>query len=391
MYKLLQKTKNLNTFSYLYFATILFTFHSYLMTYINSSFLNQFVNKDEIGLIYIVGSIFNLIIFLQISKILQNYGNYKMMTWATILEIFLLFTIATSHNVFWVILSFILHVAVSPFILLGIDNILESSSKDDDTGEVRGIFLTIGNLTAVVAPVIVGSILTESGFPTLYFLAMLFLLPFIYIVVKKLRKLKDNNYHNFHLPGNIKAFSEDKNIRNIYFANLLLNIFYAWAVIYAPIYLHEQMNFTWQQIGLMISIALIPFVLLEIPVGSLADKKIGEKEILVSGFIISSIGLFAMTYTNATSFIVWTIILIITRVGASLIEISTESYFFKQIHAQNQNLISTFRTATPIGYILGSLLGSLCLLLMNEKYIFAVLGVVMLIGIKNALAIKDSK
>ena len=58
-------------------------------------------------------------------------------------------------------------------------------------------------------------------------------------------------------------------------------------IIYTTLYLHDTMKFSWQSIGSIYAFMLLPFVLLSLsyPLGRLSDK-IGEKKILIIGFII---------------------------------------------------------------------------------------------------------
>lgn len=343
------------------------------------------------GLIYTVTGAISIFLFLISSRILERFGSYKMMIWIACIDITLLSALVVSKDIFWIITIFTLHNSINPLLLLNLDNFLESTSKNNEIGQARGIFLTVMNMIGVISPIIVGSILAEGDFKTIYTLSALTLLPLIYIVVRYFKKIEDNNFHHAHITNGVRAFLNDKNIRNIYISNLLLQIFYTWVVIYIPLYLHEQIGFNWQQLGLMISIALLPFVLLEIPIGKIADKKMGEKELLIAGITITSLSLLAMSSTIRTDFATWTIILLISRIGASLMEITTESYFFKHINSSNQNLIGAFRTAGPLGLIIGPIIGSFLLIFIDYRYIFAVFGVLMLLGIKFALSIKDTR
>lgn len=391
MYKLLLKSKKINVLTYIYIATLFLSFHYYLTTYVNSSFLQQFVGDRGVGLIYTITGAISIFLFLLSSRILERFGSYKMMIWIVIIDIALLVLLVMSKEVFWIITIFTLHNSINPLLLLNLDNFLKSSSKNSEIGEIRGIFLTVMNVIGVVSPIIVGSILIEGNFNSLYLISALALLPLLYIVIRYFKKIQDNNFKHIHLTNGIKAFIADKNIRNIYVSNLFLQIFYSWVVIYVPLYLHETIGFSWQQLGLMISIALLPFVLLEIPIGKLADRKLGEKELLITGIIIASLGLYLISVPTNANFLLWTIILIISRIGASLMEITTESYFFKHINASNQNLIGTFRTAGPLGLIAGPIVGSLLLGFLDYRYIFAVFGFLMLFSIKFALSIKDTR
>jgi MFS family permease len=391
LYKLILKSKKVNVLTYIYLATLFLAFHYYLTTYINSSFLQQFVGEKNVGLVYAVSGAISILFFLLSGRFLERFGNYKSMIWISCIDIFLLTSLILTDNVFLTIIIFTLHNSINPLILLNLDNFLESSSKKQAIGQIRGIFLTVMSLIGVMSPIIVGSILVEGNFKIIYALSTLALLPLLYIVIKHFKTIKDDNLHQLHIAGGLKNFIENKNIRNIYFSNLLLQIFYAWVVIYVPLYLHDQIGFNWQQLGLMISIALLPFVLLEIPIGTLADKKLGEKELLIAGFIITSLSLFTMSGIVTANFLTWTLILLLSRVGASLMEITIESYFFKHINTSNQNLIGAFRTAGPLGYIIGPIIGSFLLIFMDYRYIFSALAIIMLLGIKFALVIEDTK
>ena len=391
MYKLPLATKKIPALNYIYLATFFLAFHSYLVTYINSSFLGQYLHADAIGVIYAVAAVVNIFIFLKISKFIEVFGNYYTMLIVVVLEVAALATIAVSHSLPVILVAFMLHQAISSILLLCLDNFLESSSDDTNTGYVRGVFNTLTSITAVVSPIIVGFILLENNYRTMYLLSALCILPLAWIVKSYFKKLNDDEFHHIHISGSIQAFLKDKNLRNIFGANLLLQIFYSWMVIYLPIYLNQQIGFSWQELGIMISIALLPFVFLEIPVGSLADKKYGEKEILILGFVVMMSSLFAMSFSQAHNFLLWATILFVSRVGASLIEITSESFFFKQINSNNQNLISTFRITWPLGFVIGPAIGGAALALFDERYMFAVLAIIMLLGVRFALHIKDTK
>ncbi|MBU1728013.1 MFS transporter, partial [Patescibacteria group bacterium] len=167
--------------------------------------------------------------------------------------------------------------------------------------------------------------------------------------------------------------------------------FYAWMVIYTPIYLHEYLGFGWEKIGIIFSIMLIPFVILDLPLGKLSDK-IGEKKMLVAGFAIAALSTFAIPLIKEPKLIVWAGILFFTRVGAASIEVLSESYFFKVIREENADAISFFRNTTPVSYVIAPLLAIPILLITPSfEYLFFVLGVILIYGLLITLKIKDVK
>jgi MFS family permease len=136
---------------------------------------------------------------------------------------------------------------------------------------------------------------------------------------------------------------------------------------------------------------LLPFVLLEVPAGRIADKMWGEKELLSAGFIITALFTIIIPFLSAASFVLWTIILFATRTGASLIEITTESYFFKHVQGDDADVISFFRMTRPLAYIAGPISAMIALQFLQFQYIFLVLGIIMLFGLKYSLALKDTR
>ena len=162
-------------------------------------------------------------------------------------------------------------------------------------------------------------------------------------------------------------------------------------VVYMPIHLHDHIGFDWPTISIIFTIMLLPFILFEIPAGRIADKWCGEKELLSAGFIVTALFTMVIPFILIPSFIIWTAILFMTRVGASVVEISTESYFFKHVEGNDADIISFFRMARPLAYIAGPIVAMIALNFLPFQYIFLVLGIIMFFGLKYSLALKDTR
>ena len=141
-----------------------------------------------------------------------------------------------------------------------------------------------------------------------------------------LRDFKDPTYKEISVWKTIKLFMRNKHISKIYLINLILKFFYAWMIIYTPLYLHEYLGFAWNEIGIIFSIMLIPFVILDFPLGKLSDK-IGEKKMLLIGFCIISIATLVIPFIETKTLWLWALVLLLTRIGATTIETMSESYF----------------------------------------------------------------
>ena len=119
--------------------------------------------------------------------------------------------------------------------------------------------------------------------------------------------------------------------------------------IYTPMYLHKHLGFAWKELGIMFSIMLVPFLLLEAPLGRIADKVLGEKEFLVTGFAIIAIATAVISFMTVSVFFLFALILFTTRVGAAMVEIMTETYFFKKIRAEDAQIIGLMRRQASRG------------------------------------------
>lgn len=126
---------------------------------------------------------------------------------------------------------------------------------------------------------------------------------------------------------------------------------------------------------------LLPFLLFELPAGILSDKKIGEKEILVVGFVIMSVSTFIIPTLSAPIFWIWTVILFATRIGAALVEISSESYFFKHVKEEDTGLISLFRMTRPLSYVIAPLFALPVIYFFSYSTSFYFLALFVLLGL----------
>lgn len=374
-----------------YLAGLLLSFHWNTILYINSSFISGFVGEARVGLIYTIGSIINLLLLLSIPKILNRIGNYRFVIIAIILETIAIVGLALSKTSFFAVGLFILHQSIVPMILFSLDIFLEGYTTDESkTGGTRGFFLTLANLALVISPLLAALVLTNGDYWKVYALSSLFLVPLLALSLAW-RKWKVKKNQNTKITKTFLAIKKDRDLFAIWKANFILQLFYACMVIYLPLYLHEYIGFSWQEIGGILTIMFLPFVLFEFPIGKIADEKLGEKEILSLGFIIAGIATMLISTIHAPLFALWALVLFCTRVGASFVEITSESYFFKKVKTDNTNLISFFRITRPLAFIIAPLIVSIILPYITYGILFILVGIMMLWGMRYSLIIQDTK
>lgn len=382
----------------IYAMVFLTAFHTAASLYVESSFMNSTVEQLStnkigtlVGLVYATASLITLITLIHISKILRKVGNFRMAVFVVFIEILSLFGLVLAQSPIFLMLVFIVHLIVSSLFIFNLDLFLESSSQDKETGTLRGTFLTSFSVAFVLAPFIAGLLLTNGDFWKLFFVSALVMIPVLLLLYTQFRNHKDPVYDNVPFLKTLKEIKRRKNIYKIMVSSFLLKFFYSWMVIYVPIYLYQEMGIPMSQIlGVIIPIMLLPFVFLGIPLGKLADTVLGEKEILTIGFIIMGVSTMSLAYITSANLAIWIFLLFLTRIGASCVDTMSETYFYKKIDATDTHLIGCFKTLIPLAYLLGPLVATGFLGFFEYKFLFIVLGIIMLTGTRHSLTLEDT-
>src|SRR3989344_5062798 len=375
----------------IYVLGFLFALHATLPIYINSSFLSSISIEKFVGIIYSVGSIATILCFFAVPSILRKFGGQRTAIAFILLEFLSMAALAFLKSPALLIFFFIASLVAIAIIGFIIDLFLENVSSDSKTGKIRGIFLTSVNIAWIVSPLITSFILTNGDYWKIYMAAAALLLPVFFLVKRNLNSFKDQNYDKIPLFVAIKEIWKGKDIRNIFMISFLMQFFFAWMVIYTPLYLHNQIGFDWGQIGVLFSVMLLPYVLTELPLGKIADDILGEKEIMSIGFIIMAISTGIISFISNGNFFLWMAILFITRIGASMVEIMSETYFFKKTNVSQMQVVSMFRTTKPLAYIIAPITATILFSFIEFKFIFIVLGFLMFYGLRFSLALKDTR
>jgi len=389
--------------------TFFFSGQVALTIYVDSSFLKETISKTPslsqtnlwsdpehmVGAVYTFASLLTILGLLYSTRILRKIGNYRWTLTLFILHALLLLGLSIFESGWLILPMFMIESALISILYFNFDIFLERYSNDKDTGVIRGAFITIGSLAWLIPPMIAGRIVEQSGYSLLYFSGAIMIIPIIALLMRYLSDFQDMKYADAPLLPTKKIVRENPNIWYGLASSLALQFFYAWMIIYMPILLHDHIGFGWDEIGLMLTFALTAFVIFPSPAGWLADKVIGEKELLVLGFIIMGVSslMIPIFAVATTSFIAWTLLLFAGRTGASLVDSMNEIYFFKQIDAHNAGLIGYYRRMRPLALIAAPMIASAFLEFewFNIADLFTVLGFMMFIAIYFPARLKDTK
>ncbi len=387
----------------------LFSIQVSLSLYVDSSYLKSAIQSTPslantkiwaepdhvIGVLYALASLVTIIGLMIAPNILRKFGNYRWTLGILIVHALLLLGLALSNSAWLIIPLFILEATLISILYFNFDIFLEKYSKDGKTGIIRGIVLAITSIAWIVPPFAAGIIVDRYGFYLVYLVAALFVIPMIFLMMRYF-----SHFHDMHYDAPPIIFGHEKirkrpDISRILWVQFLLQVFFALLVIYAPLYFHDQLGFTFEEIGIITSVSLAAFVLLPAPQGWLADKILGEKEMLLVGFLLMGLMCFAIPYlgSHSLSLVLWAGVLFVGRAGAATVETMAQVYFFKKIDGHNASHIGHFRRMRPLAYLVTPLVASVLLELniIVLSQLFYLMGFVMLLALYLPLKIKDTK
>lgn len=379
-----------------YLAGFFHTISISIAAYINSSFLEQFLPEKMLGLAYAASSLLSILFSLVIIRLIKRVGNRSTIITLGLLNILaisglIIFDASPLAVFFWIIYEVLIFLLV-----INLDLYVESLSDDRTTGRIRGIYLTTVNFAWLLSPFLAGKLIAHYDFSAVYMVALGSAVIFLYLVIRHLvetTKPEDEKISIRKALGGVLAANNLKssNLRRLLMADFMLSFFYAIMVVYMPIYLSQHIGLSWEQIGLIFTIMLIPFVVLDFALGLVADKLWGEKEIMAAGILIAALAAITTIFVRSPIVPIWALVLFGSRVGAASWEMMKETYFFKKIDGRDANVLFVFRNAGPLAYIIAPLLASLFLAFFDFRFLFPTLGAIILLGLIPALRLRDTK
>ncbi len=374
----------------IYFLAFIFSLHIALSAYANSSFLSEMVGEKYVGILYTIASIITLVLLSNTRVILKHFGNRRLMLVFILINMASLATLIASGNPLYISIAFIMFIVTNILVFFCIDIFIEHFGTPNTIGKTRGLYLTIINLAWIASPLLSSFLIThEGGYRAIYLLAFGMTIVMALGMFLSVRTFKDRTYTKTPFLKIYTFLKTNKHIRAITLLNFILQFFFALMVVYTPIYLHEHIGIGWEKLGIIFTIMLAPFVLLNIPIGKLIDTyKVHKRLLLTIGLLIMGISTIVISQLSTDNILFWAIILFMTRVGASIIETTSEIYFFTHVREEDAYLLSIFRDMTPVAYIVAPLLGSLFIFFFPFNYLFLALGIFVLFGLYYVTQLK---
>lgn len=358
--------------------------------YVLSSYFKMATGTENVGLFYFLAYSVVMAVLLNFNKVVRIIGKANALYLSLFSKIVIVAMLMLFPVSFWIVVPLMLYLVFSALEWASFDVILESFSEDRRSGRIRGRNLTFLNAGFIFGPLLATRLLDHFDFNGIFIFLFIINSIILFISIFGFRSINGHFDGRITMRELIKKVYFRKNIARIYYISFILEFFYAVMVVYSPIYLRD-LGFSWDQVGNIFTIMLVPFVLVQYPMGLLADKKTGEKEAIIFSLIIMGISSACIYFISTPDVFIWSLILFITRIGAALVEVLRDSYFYKRIDAHDVDLIHFFRTAMPLGYIVAALLSTAVLTVFPLKAVFPVLAMLIFTAIIPGFYLIDNK
>lgn len=372
------------------FITFLLGFSQAILVYILSSYFQIASGTENVGVFYFISYGITLLILLNMHHVVRRLGKSNVLHFSILISLAAMFVLTLAPPSLASIILVIVYIAFISVSLVATDIVLESFSVDLMSGRIRGLHLTLLNAGFLIGPFLSTRILGKFDFHGIFVFLLILNSLILVFAISKIRAVNHDFKEKLNPLQIVRKVLERKDLRRIYYISFTLEFFYALMVIYTPIYLRD-LGISWSEIGIIFTIMLIPFVVLQYPAGIVADKKMGEKELLIGSLILMGLATLSIFFVGNGNIAVWSIILLLTRIGASLIEILRDSYFYKRIDGHDVDLINFFRTAVPVSYLVAALISTPILIFFPTKAIFLIVAFASFLGLYPAFRLKDNK
>ncbi len=245
--------------------------------------------------------------------------------------------------------------------------------------KTEGVYFLFNNIGWFVGPVVGGVLAKYGGYELVFVLSgFSFIAALIYVIHQQLIKrhpdllkprvsiataVKENRFKSFFL---------NKNRAKAYAVLMAYCMWLSLKVVTVPLFV-KDMGYGSDMSGLILSLAIIPFILFEVPVGVYASKH-GLKLPIGTGFLIIAACLFLIFLSPW--FYLDAFLIILANVGASLIEPLTDVYFYKNAtEDEAYNMYGIFATAQPAGKFLAPFMVSTIFLFLPFSWAYGIFAV----------------
>jgi MFS family permease len=358
------------------------------------NFVESIINSEAyVGFFYSAMSISMVIAGLASSYFFKRYSRlatlYVALFMAGLLAMFFVFV----NNFYLLFVIDFIRTFFSLFVMMTLGLFVHDFAKKRDLGKTEGFYFLFNNIGYLIGPIVGGVVASLAGYEPVFVLSGMCLLVALLFVGHQHLLAKHPSLATPPSPtvkkkkgGKLKRFFSNKNRFGAYLISISLVSWMSFKAIFIPLFVVTN-GFGSDVSGLIISLAILPCIFFEFPIGKYADKH-GVRIPIALGFLI--IAFFITAAWAAPVFYLKALFIILANIGGAFIEPLHDVYFFKNVPKEEEDeMIGVFVTADPIGRFIGPGIISISLLLLPFDSVFLVFaGIFALTGLLSFM-IKD--
>jgi len=359
-----------------------------------SIYVNSFVNNESIvGFIFTALVLVSIIANFMIIPLVESRSKKKLFIYAGALTALGYFAYSIINNFKIFILIAVCVTILTSMRIAAAGLLIEHSSNKRNLSKNEGLMYTFINLAWVIGPLIVGLILAKLDVLKYIFLLSsgLMIIAVILFVFFRINYSGKRKKLDSHPLKNFKDFFKNKHRVKAYVLSGGVNLWWGLIFIYMPLLIIKNLSDSW--VGFFLFFTTVPLIFLEYYFGSLASRR-GYKKIFLWGYLIPAAAAIISFFFFSN---IWIIIIALSlaSIGLSMIEGTTEAYFFDILKPrEDQRFYSPYNTAVDAGNLFGEFIPAIILLFLPFKSIFLFYAICMLtlgflsLNIKNVFESK---
>ncbi|PIR54631.1 hypothetical protein COU74_05070 [Candidatus Peregrinibacteria bacterium CG10_big_fil_rev_8_21_14_0_10_36_19] len=250
-------------------------------------------------------------------------------------------------------------------------------------GREEGFYYRYQNIGYLLGPLIGGFLAVNFQYEFVFIISaaiMFFTLAYFFYQesIKEHPALVHKKTENPNeLIKNLKDFISNSNYRKAYLITMFSMIWVAFKRVYIPLYVVSS-GYLETVSGLLIGLAIIPYILLEVKVGEYADKH--DVKIPVRTGLIVMASLLLITFFSPFPLINFCILLLI-NFGGAMLEPLGDYYLLKEMPKEKEeNFYGIYRSADTTAVFLTMIFGGVILSFFDFKFLFLFFSVTMFIA-----------
>ncbi len=253
--------------------------------------------------------------------------------------------------------------------------IIKDTQPKKSISKSLGLMYTFANIAFLIGPLLAGYLSSENGYSlvfiagSLFFFAAYFIYKISAIKDKRISKKIDSN-----IIKNFIDYFRDKNRVIAYLVGGGVQLWWTFIFLFIPLFMKDN-NLPTKYIGYFIFATSVPLIMTEYYI-SRKTSKIGFKKIFVTGYLITAI-LCLLCFFISNIYLIL-IILSIASFGLAFLEPTTESYFLQILNKkETTKYYGPYNTNSNTTILVGKLIASSVLLVLDFKYLFILFAVYM--------------